>query len=388
MDFDFNRLVDRQGTHSLKWELVPQDGNPMWVADMDFPTAPVVREAIEERAKHGIFGYSVIPDEWARAYQGWWEKRYGFSFHESHLMFVTGVVPAISSAIRRFTYPAEKILIQTPVYQAFYSCIRDNGREVLENELIYEDGAYRMDFIDLECKLADPLCTMMILCNPQNPTGNIWSKEDLSKVGALAAKHGVLVFSDEIHCDLTDPGSTYTPYASVSDECRMRSITAIAPTKTFNLAGISSAAVMVAEPGIRERMKRAIHLDGVGEPNAFAVDGAVAAYTQGGDWLDALREYLLLNKRTVQAFLSNNMPRIRLVESHATYLLWLDISEMEENDSEIFAKHLLEKTGLRLAGGYLYGESGRHFLRMNIACPREQVVDGLNRLKSYVGGIE
>ena len=212
MDYNFTERIDRSNTNSLKWEMLPEDGNPMWVADMDFQTAPAIRKAVEERAAHGVFGYSILPEEWAASYRSWWKNRYGLAIEKEWLTVALGVIPAINTAIRRFTMPAEKILVQTPVYNMFFHCIRSNGRQVLENELIYEDGLYRMDFDDLERKLADPLCTMMLLCSPQNPTGTIWSKDDLARVGELAERHHVLVVAEEIHCDLTDPGKVYTPY--------------------------------------------------------------------------------------------------------------------------------------------------------------------------------
>ena len=387
MNYDFDEKIDRSRTNALKWELLPAGGNPMWVADMDFATAPAIREAVEKRAAHGVFGYSVIPKEWKQSYQLWWKNRYEFEMSREWLAFATGVIPAISTAVRKFTTPAEKIIIQTPVYNIFFNCIVNNGRQVWENELIYENGTYRMDFDDLEKKMSDSLCTMMLLCNPHNPTGNLWSREELEQVGELAAKHHVLVVSDEIHCDLADPGKRYIPFASVSDTCRNNSITTLAPSKSFNVAGLGTACVCVPEQGLRERMKRALNTDEIAEPNAFAVDAAIAAYTRGGEWLDALREYLFENKKIVKAFLQNNLPQLSIVPSEATYLLWLDCSNLEESDSEVLQQRILDKTGLRLNAGYTYGECGRPFLRMNIACPREQVVDGLNRLKEALADL-
>lgn len=381
MSYDFNERTDRSRTNSLKWELLPQGGVPMWVADMDFPTAPSIREAVERRAVHGIFGYNYMPAEWAQSYILWWKNRYSFELKSDWLSFCTGVIPAIGSAIRTFTAPADKIIIQTPVYNDFFDIIRDNGRTVLENVLSYNDGVYSMDFDDLDNKMSDPACTMMILCSPHNPTGNIWSKDVLQRVGRLAAKHGVLVVCDEIHCDITDPGLSYIPYASASEECRNNSVIALAPTKSFNIAGLSTACVCVPDKSLRERLTRALKREGLSEPGAFAIDAAIAAYTRGSKWLDDLRDYLHSNKQTVSAFLSNNLPRIRLVSSDATYLLWMDCSQAEVNDSEKLWRHILQKTGLRLNPGYIYGECGRQFLRMNIACPREQLIDALKRLK-------
>ena len=378
--YDFDEIIDRRNTGSLKWD-VPEGELPMWVADMDFRTAPCIREAIEKRAAHGVFGYSIIPDEWYDAYRSWWSRYHGFDIERDWLIFTTGVIPAISTAIRKFTTPAEKVLIQTPVYNIFFNCIINNGRRVLENPLIYEDGRYFMDFDDLEEKLSDPLCTMMLLCNPHNPVGEIWGEDTLNWIGELAQKHNVLVLSDEIHCDLTAPELSYTPFASVSDNCRDNSITAIAPTKTFNIAGINSAAVVVPNRALRARMNRALNTDEVAEPNAFAVDATVAAFSdEGQEWLLALREYVQKNKELVRDYLESELPRVKLVSTDATYLLWLDLS-LYMDDAVRFQKFLRETVGLYMSSGSVYGGNGNSFMRLNVACPRSVVEDGLNRLK-------
>ena len=377
----FDGITDRSGTGSLKWD-VKENELPMWVADMDFPTAPCVRQAIEKRAAHGIFGYSIIPDEWADAYINWWGKHHDLEIRREELIFTTGVIPALSTAVRKFTTPAEKVVIQTPVYNIFFNSIVNNGRRVLENPLAYRDGEYDMDFRDLEEKLADPLTTMMILCNPQNPAGRIWSREHLVRVGELCKKHHVLVFSDEIHCDLTAPGKNYVPFASVSDTCRMNSITAVAPTKAFNIAGINSAAVIVPHEGLRQRMDRALNTDEVAEPNAFAMDATMAAFTdEGWKWLEELRAYIAGNKETVYAFLEKELPEIHAVPQDATYLMWLDVSRYTD-DSSALQRFIREKTGLYVSAGAGFGGNGNRFLRLNTACPRKVLEDGLQRLKT------
>ena len=247
MKYDFDIVTDRRNTHSLKWEAA--DGElPMWVADMDFKTAPEILSAIKERVEHGVFGYSVVPESWYSAYRDWWKSRHHFDMDREWLIFCTGVVPAISSIIRKLTTPAEKVLIQTPVYNIFFNSILNNGRQVLESELRYKEGEYEIDFEDLERKLADPQTALMILCNPHNPIGKIWDRETLAKIGELCKKHHVVVLSDEIHCDLTAPETEYIPFASVSKTCQENSITCIAPTKAFNLAGLQTAAVVVPDP--------------------------------------------------------------------------------------------------------------------------------------------
>ena len=382
MKYDFDAVNDRRGTYSLKWD-VAENELPMWVADMDFRTAPEITAALERRVQHGIFGYTEIPDEWYSAYTGWWKSRHGFEIKREWLVFCTGVVPAISSAVRKLTTPAEKVVVQTPVYNIFFNCIRNNGRNVLENPLIYEDGAYRVDLADLEAKLSDPQTSLMILCNPQNPGGVIWDRETLAKIGELCRKYSVTVLSDEIHCDLTDPGAEYVPFASVSEDCRMNSVTCIAPTKAFNIAGLHTAAVFSTNPVLRHRMNRALNTDEVAEPNAFAVTAAVAAFTEGGAWLDELREYIAGGRRTAADFLAEKLPEVRLVKSSATYLLWLDCSDITD-DSESLAEFIRQKTGLYLSAGEHYGGNGARFLRMNIACPHSVLLDGLERLRQGV----
>ena len=378
--YDFDQVTDRRGTNSLKWD-VGEKELPMWVADMDFQAAPEIREAILARAGHGIFGYTIIPDAWQEAYIGWWQRRHGFTMEADWLIFCTGVVPAISSIVRKITPPAEKVLIQTPVYNIFFNSILNNGRQVLESPLKYQDGSYQIDFADLEEKLADPQTSLMILCNPHNPVGKIWDRETLARIGELCKKHHVVVLSDEIHCDLTDPGRDYVPFASVSPACRDNSITCIAPTKTFNLAGMQTAAVSVPDPALRHKVWRGLNTDEVAEPNAFAIDAAIAAFTRGESWLNELRAYIFENKRAVADFIARELPEIRLVPSEATYLLWLDCAKLP-GDTDRITDFIREKTGLYLSAGAQFGGDGGKFIRMNIACPRSVLRDGLDRLKA------
>ena len=378
MSYDFDKPVNRRDTHSMKWD-VKEHELPMWVADMDFQTAPEIQAAIQERAAHGVFGYSVVPEEWYQAYMGWWERRHGFSMEKEWLVFCTGVVPASSSMVRKLTTMGENVLVQTPVYNIFFNSIVNNGRNVIENPLRYDENGYQMDFEDLERKLSDPQTTLMILCNPHNPVGRIWSREELEQVGELCRKYHVTVISDEIHCDLTSPGKEYIPFASVSESCRNHSITCIAPTKAFNLAGLQTAAVAVPNPNLRHKVWRGLNTDEVAEPNSFAVEAAVAAFTKGDAWLDALRVYIQENKNYVENFLKKEVPQIRPVPSEATYLLWLDCRKMQGCATE-FTQYLREHTGLYLSEGRQYGESGKFFIRMNIACPRSRLEDGIKRL--------
>ena len=382
MKWDFDRLVDRRNTGSLKWD-VAEGELPMWVADMDFQTAPCVREALRARVEHGVFGYSIVPEEWYQAYIGWWRDRHGFTMEPEWLIFCTGVVPAISSMVRKLTTPAEKVLLMTPVYNIFFNSILNNGRQPLEGGLVYDGMSYRVDFEDLERKLADPQTTLMLLCNPHNPIGKIWDRETLARIGALCRKHHVVVISDEIHCDITAPGTEYVPFASVSEDCRDNSVTCIAPTKAFNIAGLQTAAVSIPNPVLRHKVWRGLNTDEVAEPNAFAVDAAIAAFTKGGEWLDALRAYLEDNKVFVREFIERELPQLHVVASEATYLLWVDLGR-EECSAEEAAEFIREKTGLYLSAGNPFGGDGGRFLRLNTACPRAVLEDGLARLKEGI----
>lgn len=382
MNWSFDEPVNRRRLGAMKWDVAEHE-LPMWVADMDFQTAPEIRAAIEARAAHGVFGYTDVPEEWYAAVSGWWKRRHGFAMEKEWLIFCTGVVPAISSVVRKLTTPAEKVLLQTPVYHIFFNSIENNGRQALESPLLYDGTQYRVDWEDLEQKLSDPQTSLMILCNPHNPVGKIWDRDTLARIGALCEQYRVTVLSDEIHCDLTDPGCSYVPYAAASAQCRDNSVTCIAPTKAFNLAGLQTAAVVVPDEGLRHKVWRGLNTDEVAEPNAFAMDAAIAAFTKGGDWLDGLRDYLLENKRLVRDFLQRELPQIGAVPSQATYLLWLDCRALPGTAAEV-ARFLREKTGLVLSAGGQFGGNGGSFLRMNTACPRAVLQDGLNRLREGI----
>lgn len=380
--YDFDKLTDRWNIDSLKWD-VGEKELPMWVADMDFEVCPEIVETMKKRLSHPTFGYNIIPDAWYDSYIHWWDRRHSFHIEKDWLLFSTGVVPSISSIVRRLTMPAEKIVLQTPVYNIFFNSVRNNGRNVLENPLSYREGDYFIDFEDLEKKLRDPQTTLMILCNPHNPVGKIWDKSTLKQIGDLCQKYHVTVLSDEIHCDITEPNREYVPFASVSDACRDNSVTCIAPTKAFNIAGLQTSAIMIPNPTLRHKIWRGINNDEIAEPNSFAVLSAVAAFETGADWLDEMRVYVSANRKIVSAFLKEELPSLHLVSGEATYLLWIDCSRICE-DSVALTRYIREKTGLYLSDGAEYGESGKQFVRMNIACPRERLADGLNRLRDGI----
>lgn len=388
MKYNFDKIADRRHTNSMKWN-VGEKEIPLWVADMDFDTAPEIKAAIMERVQTGAFGYAETNSEWEEAYCSWWKNRYSFEIKKEWLVFCTGVVPAISSTVRKITTPGEKVLLLTPTYNIFYNSILNNGRVPVECQLKYDGQSYEIDFADLENKLKDKQVSLMILCNPQNPVGKIWSREELSKIGELCAANNVVVLSDEIHCDITEPGKFYIPFASVNETCRNNCIMAAAPTKTFNLAGLSTAAVIIPDHNLRHKIWRGINTDECGEPNAFAVQAAVSAYTKGQAWLEELRDYIWQNRKLVEEFLAHEIPGIKAIKSDATYLIWLDISAIGM-DGETFTQKLRQQTGLVLSDGNQYGRGGENFVRMNLATSSEIVKDALNRLKEFseINGIK
>ena len=382
MSYHFSKLTNRYNTHSLKWD-VESDELPMWVADMDFETAPEIIDALHQRVNHGIFGYNIVPDEYFESIQNWWSSYHHYEMKKEWMMFCTGVVPAISSIVRKITTVGENVLIQSPVYNIFYNSIVNNGRHVLSSDLIYDGNEYHIDFHDLEVKLAMPQTTLMILCNPHNPIGKIWDHKTLQRIGELCAKHHVIVLSDEIHCDITSPNHEYVPFASVSQTNLMNSITCIAPTKAFNLAGLQTACIVAANPILYQKVNRGINTDEVAEPNSFAVAASIAAFQKGKPWLDELKVYIHNNKQIAIQFIGDYLPQLHVIPSQATYLLWIDCSDISDDSVEL-VEFIRRKTGLYLSDGYEYGENGKCFMRMNVACPVSRLKDGLTRLQTGI----
>ena len=382
MTYDFDKVIDRKGTGSLKWK----NGEamlPMWVADMDFETCPSVKEAISKRASHGIFGYTILDDGWYQAYMSWWKNRHHFQIEKDWLVFVTGVIPAISSAVRKLTTPGENVVLQTPVYPVFFNSILNNGRNALENRLSYDPktSSFQIDWEDLEEKLRNPQTSLMIFCNPQNPSGNIWDKETLQRIGELCYENHVTVISDEIHCDLVAPGCEYIPFASVSDINKKISVTCIAPTKAFNIAGIQTAAMVIPDGNLRHKMWRAVNTDEVGEGNCFSVLAVESAFTEeGGMWLDALREYVWENRKIAEEYIAKNIPELHPIPSSSTYLMWVDCSAVID-DSDEFVDFLEKEAKLMLNSGSDFGGNGKTFVRINLAGPESMVEEGLKRLE-------
>ena len=396
MGYCFDKIVDRRGSGAIMTDCLQErygrkDLIPLWIADMNFETPEPIRKALEKRLDHQIYGYSVAPESYWMSILDWERRTHGWVISRETLTFIPGIVRGIAFVLRCFTDPGDKVVVQPPVYMPFLNLPRANNRQLVYNPLVFDEaeGMYRMDLDNLELVCLTEKPKVLILSNPHNPAGRIWSRAELETLGDLCFKHGVLVLSDEIHCDITDPGVSYTPFASVSEHCRDNSIMAMAPTKCFNIAGIQSAAAMASDPTLCRRIRKALESDSVAEPNAFAVAATIAAFEHCGPWLDEMRSYVFENKQTVLSFVEKYIPELHVVPSEATYLLWLDCSAYMSgfSDSDALAKEIRRRTGLFLSNGIQYGEPGSRFLRMNIACPRTLLLDGLDRLAKALSGI-
>lgn len=381
MKYDFDEPVPRRGTNSYKWDTVKdEDVLPMWVADMDFRTAPAIVGALQKRVEHGIFGYTKVPPAYYEAVVNWFRRRHAWLIEKEWIVYTTGVVPAISAIVKALTVPGDRVLVQTPVYNCFFSSIRNNGCEAVANPLIYANGTYRIDYDDLERKAADPKVKLLLLCNPHNPVGRVWTRQELRRIGEICIRNRVLVVADEIHCELVFSGHVYIPFASISEDFREHSVTCISPSKAFNLAGLQIANIVAADTDVRMKIDKAININEVCDVNPFGVEALIAAYNRGKDWLEELKHYLSVNYNYLRAYFDEYLPEFPVVMLEGTYLVWVDCRGVGLSSREI-TDILLEKEKVRVNPGSLYGEAGEGFIRLNIACPREKLIEGLNRLK-------
>lgn len=385
MKYDFDEIIPRRGTNSYKWDSMPADRDvlPLWVADMDFRTAPAITEALARRVGHGIFGYVRVPDEYYTAVIRWFERRHNWLLDQSWFIYTSGVVPAISAVIKALAQPGDGVVLQTPVYNCFFSSVRNNGCRIVTNPLKYEHQTYRIDFEDLERKTADPGVKLMLLCNPHNPAGRVWTREELYRIGEICLKNGVTVVADEIHCELVFPGHTYTPFASISDRHLQYSVTCLSPSKSFNIAGLQIANIIAWDREVRHRIDRAININEVCDVNPFGIEATVAAYNEGEEWLLQLLDYLKANYDFLCDFFHNHLPQIPVTELEGTYLVWTDCRALSVPSGEL-QESLLRETGLWLNSGTMYGTEGEGFLRWNIACPRKVLEDALTRFLHFV----
>ena len=378
--FDFVNAPDRSNTDSVKWHVKKGD-LPMSIADMDFKTAPEIIAAMKRKVDLGVFGYEWPEDDYFKAVADWYEKEHGHRPQQEWLIFTTGVVPAISSIVRRVSHIGDNVLVQAPVYNVFYNSIENNGRHVLSNDLQFDGENYAINWDDLEQKLTLPLTTLMIFCNPHNPIGKVWTQEEVQKVAELCYQHHVILLSDEIHGDLVRKGPDYTPTFSVNGPARENVISLVSPSKTFNVAALHAATAIVPNSNLRAMVNRGLNSDEVAEPNLLAIPGTIAAYEHGHNWLKALIKQLNVNFTYAEEFINKNLPQVKVVTGAATYLIWLDVSQIS-SDSQKLAEYLEKTTGLVLSPGSIYRGNGHDFLRMNLACPLTMVKDGLERLKA------
>lgn len=385
MQYDFDKIIPRRGTNSYKWDSAPTDKNvlPLWVADMDFRTAPAIIDTLAKRVAHGIFGYTHVPNEYYTAVIRWFERRHDWSIKQDWFIYTSGVVPALSAIIKALTKPGDGVVVQTPVYNCFFSSIRNNGCQIVTNPLKYEDRTYNIDFEDLDRKTANPNVKLLLLCNPHNPAGRVWTREELRLIGEICQKNHVMVIADEIHCELVFPGYTYTPFASVNSDNLRNSVTCISPSKSFNLAGLQIANIISCDETIRKKIDRAININEVCDVNPFGIEATIAAYNEGEEWLMQLLDYLKANYDYLCEFFRTHIPQIPVTKLEGTYLVWTDCRALSLS-SETLQTRLLEETGLWLNSGTMYGAEGEGFLRWNIACPRVILQDALTRFQSFV----
>ncbi|MGM0854540.1 MAG: MalY/PatB family protein [Bacillota bacterium] len=380
----FEEIINRKGSSSVKWDLTKtvfgkDDVLPMWVADMDFLPPQDVLDALQDRLKHGIFGYTFVGDETAASIKEWVHKRHGWDIEKTWLQYSPGVVPAISTIIQALTVPGDKVLVQSPVYTPFFSLVEDNDREIVNAQLDYDEGSYSIDFGAFEESLKTGV-KLFLLCNPHNPSGRVWKKEELMKIAELCHQYNVVIVSDEIHSDLVYETDTHIPLASLNDSFRDITITCIAPSKTFNLAGLQASAMITPNPDFREKIAAIHKKQGFFTLNTFGIVGMEAAYRFGEAWLEEILAYLQENVRVTKEFIGKQLPDLQLVDPEGTYLLWIDCTKMELSDEEL-KERLLDKGRLALEPGTKYGPGGEGFVRMNIACPRVTLMDGLERLR-------
>jgi cystathionine beta-lyase len=386
MSTNFDEIFPRENTNSVKFDLRKlyfgrEDVIPMWVADMDFPVPPFVSEAVMKRAGHPIYGYSIIPGSYYQAIIDWQQRRFGWEIQKDWIQFSPGVVTGLNVIVQALTEPGDKIIVQPPVYFPFFSSVENNGRKLILNQLIEKDGVYSIDFEDLESKMKDG-AKMLIICSPHNPVGRCWTREELEWIGAKGVEHGVLIVSDEIHCDLVFEPHRHIPLATLSGDIANNTITCIAPSKTFNLAGLFSSSIIIQNDSLRRRFKFAeekVHLSA----NLFGITAAEAAYSQGDAWLKELLAYLQSNINLVKDHFAKNLPEITISPAEATYMLWLDFRQLGIPAPEL-KKRLIEKAGLGLVDGPVFGPGGEGFQRLNVACPKSTLLKALERFHNIL----
>lgn len=388
MEYDFSRPTDQRGTDSYKWDSAPEaDIIPLWVADMDFETFPGITEALQRRVAHGIFGYTRVPEAYYEAVCNWFGKHHGWHINREDIIYTSGVVPAVSAVIKALTLPGDQVIVQGPVYNCFFSSIRNNGCEMVSNSLIYnkEELRYEIDFDDLERKLAHERARLMLICNPHNPGGRVWTRDELTRVAELCHKYGVRVVSDEIHCELTLYDNEYVPFGSLPDELSHGSITCCSPSKAFNTAGLQIANIICRDAEVRNRIDRAININEVCDVNPFGVIALQAAYSdEGYEWLTQLRAYISSNYDLLRERFARELPKCKVMRMEGTYLAWIDCSELHISSDEI-EEMLMHENKVWVNAGSMYGTEGAAFIRINMACTSELLNEGITRIVNGLG---
>lgn len=388
MEYDFSRPTERRGTDSYKWDSAPEaDIIPLWVADMDFETFPGITEALQRRVAHGIFGYTRVPEAYYEAVCRWFGKHHGWHIDREDIIYTSGVVPAVSAIIKALTLPGDQVIVQGPVYNCFFSSIRNNGCETVSNSLIYnkEELRYEIDFDDLERKLAHERARLMLICNPHNPGGRVWTRDELTRVAELCHKYGVRVVSDEIHCELTLYDNEYVPFGSLPDELSRGSITCCSPSKAFNTAGLQIANIVCRDAEVRNRIDRAININEVCDVNPFGVIALQAAYSdEGYEWLTQLRAYISSNYDLLRERFARELPKCKVMRMEGTYLAWIDCSELHISSDEI-EEMLMHENKVWVNAGSMYGTEGAAFIRINMAYTSELLNEGITRIVNGLG---
>ena len=383
--YNFDEIVERRGTNCVKWDESPDDEViPLWVADMDFKAAPAIQKAILERAEHGVFAYTLVDEDYYTAVINWFRRRHNWTIHREEILYTTGVVPAMSVAVKALTMPSEKVLILSPDYNCFFSSIRNNGCEVLESPLSRREDSFVIDWVDFEAKCADEKTTVFLLCNPHNPSGRVWTREELERMNDICLKYGVKVVSDEIHCELVMPGYQFQPFAAVSEACRQNSVILNSPSKSFNIAGLQTANIICSRSDWRRRLDRAININEVCDLNPFGPVALKAAYNESEDWIDELNQYIWGNYQVLRDFIEKNLPQWRVCRLEGTYLPWVDMSAMGVT-SQALCDRLLREAKVWINPGTMYGPmTGEGYIRFNIATQRSRLLEALERIAKVI----
>ena len=379
--FDFDEIINRRHTHSVKWDFCPSDDViPMWVADMDFKAAPCIIDALKERLEHGVFGYANVPEEFYDSIINWFSRRHNWTIDRNWIEYTTGVVPAINAVLRAITMPGENVVVLTPVYNCFFVCIQSNNCKVVEVPLIYnEDYSYSINFDALDKALSDENTHTLLFCNPHNPAGRLWSKDEMLKVNNLCLKHGVTVISDEIHCEMVMPGHEYTPFAIISQEAQDNCITCGSPSKSFNIAGLQAAFIVSNNLDIKARINKALIDNQVCSINPFGLEAFMAAYNYGENWILQFNEYIDGNFRLMRDMMNKELPEFHFTPIEGTYLAWIDVTPTGMTSTEV-TKKILDVAKVLVNDGTMYGKSGDGFIRVNLATQRSVVEEATRRI--------